>query len=199
MYLYYQSISPWFYDADTSSWDSFGVLSWRRKAAGLDYPSVSLSTVGFTQFLPSAIYICKRDTGLYDWETGDWICQLLKSYRVLSGRPWAHWRRLGGEGVLEAGHHVDGQSVTRSDPSLCPRECRWHRCAALLSGPAGRRSCQEGVWQPWGGRRGPCRLLTSRSVGGSWWNSAHAAPQRTLWLLRTNGPRWGLQPSLPML
>ena len=69
-------------------------------------------------------------------------------------------------------------------------------------GPAGRSSCQEGVWQPWGGRRGPCRLLTWRSVGGSaarWWNSAHAAPQRTLWLLRTNGPRWGLQPSLPML
>lgn len=65
-YLYYQGIFPCFYDADTFSWDSFGVLSWRRKAAGLDYPSVSLSTVGFTQFLPSAIYICKRDTGLYD-------------------------------------------------------------------------------------------------------------------------------------
>ena len=86
-YLYYQSIFPCFYDADTFSWDSFGVLSWRKKGAGLDYPSVSLFILAFTQFLPYTIYICKRDMGLPDWETGDWICQLLKSYRVLSGRP----------------------------------------------------------------------------------------------------------------
>lgn len=84
-YLYYQSIFPCFYDADTFSWDSFGVLSWSKKGAGLDYPSVSLFILVFTQFLPYTIYICKRDMGLHDWETGDWICQLLD--RVLSGRP----------------------------------------------------------------------------------------------------------------
>lgn len=54
-----------FYDADTFSWDSFGVLSWSKKGVGLDYlqfPSLSWYS---TQFLPYTHTLFARERRVF--------------------------------------------------------------------------------------------------------------------------------------
>lgn len=57
--------------------------------------------------------------------------------------------------------------LPRAIPPYAPKSVGGTDMQHYSAGLAGRSSYQEGVWQTWGGRRGPCRLLMSRSEGGS--------------------------------
>lgn len=66
-YLFYQSISPCFYNSDTFIWDSFGGISGGKKGVGLDHLLISFFVLEFAQYFPPSSHIVAKEMiGLYN-------------------------------------------------------------------------------------------------------------------------------------